>query len=76
MVIEVCLGVSLVAIKHIKVAPFHTLYGFSGIASIGILYSYRDQIARKHLYLLYGLGGLWMMGLALRAIAVSPIPLP
>jgi hypothetical protein len=76
MVTEVCLGVSLVAIKDFDVAPFHTLYGFSGIAAIGILYSYRDQIGRQHLYLLYGLGGLFMMGLALRGITVSPIPVP
>ena len=76
MVVEVCLGVSLVAIQDYDVAPFHTLYGFSGIAAIGILYSYRDQVQRKHLYLLYGLGGLFMMGLALRGISVSPIPVP
>ena len=75
MVLEVCLGVSLVAIKDYDVAPFHTLYGFSGIAAIGILYSYRDQVKREHLWLLYGLGGLFMMGLALRAITISPIPL-
>jgi hypothetical protein len=76
MVAEVCLGVSLVAIKHYKVAPFHTLYGFSGLAAIGILYSYRDQVPRKQLHLLYGLGGLFMMGLALRGIVVSPVPVP
>ena len=76
MAIEVCLGVSLVAIQDYDVAPFHTLYGFSGIAAIGILYSYRDQVKREHLWVLYGLGGLFMMGLALRAIAISPIPPP
>lgn len=76
MVVQVCLGVGLVAIKHFDVAPFHTLYGFSGIATIGILYSYRDQVQRKHLYLLYGLGGLFMMGLALRGLSVSAIPVP
>lgn len=76
MAIEVCLGVSLVAIQDYDVAPFHTLYGFSGIAAIGILYSYRDQVKREHLWVLYGLGGLFMMGLALRAITISPIPPP
>jgi hypothetical protein len=76
MVVEVCLGVALVAIQDFDVEPMHTLYGFSGIAAVGILYSYRDQVGRTNVYLLYGLGGLFMMGLALRAIDVSPIPTP
>ncbi len=76
MVVEVCGGVSLVAIEEYEVAPFHTLYGFSGLAAIGIIYSYRDQVRREHLWLLYGLGGLFMMGLALRGLSVSAIPLP
>jgi hypothetical protein len=45
------------------------------LATIGIIYSYRHQLAAR-LYLLYGLGGLFLMGLALRAIAISPIPVP
>ena len=76
MVVEVCLGVSLVAIEDMEVAPFHTLYGFSGLVAIGLLYSYKDQLQRTQLWLLYGLGGLFMMGLALRAITISPIPSP
>jgi hypothetical protein len=76
MVVEVCLGVALVAVQDYDVEPFHTLYGFSGIAAIGILYSYRDQIGRHRVHLLYGLGGLFMMGLALRAITISPILAP
>jgi hypothetical protein len=76
MVVEVCLGVALVAVEDYEVEPFHTLYGFAGIATIGILYSYRDQLKREHLWLLYGLGGLFMMGLALRAITISPVPVP
>ena len=43
------------------------------LATIGIIYSYRHQL-REHLYVLYGLGGLFLMGLALRAIAISPVP--
>ena len=56
-------------------AQFHAFYGFVALATIGIIYSYRHQLA-AHLYLLYGLGGLFLMGLALRAIAISPIPVP
>ena len=46
---------------------FHQFYGFLTLISIGILYSYRQQV-HQHLYLLYGLGSLWIMGLALRTI--------
>ena len=75
IVVQVCLGVGLVAGQHIEVAQFHAFYGFVALATVGIIYSYRHQLA-AHLYLLYGLGGLFLMGLALRAIAISPIPVP
>jgi hypothetical protein len=65
--------VALVAIDDHEVAQFHAFYGFVALASIGIVYSYRHQL-RQHLYLLYGLGGLFLMGLALRSISISPIP--
>ncbi len=73
--LEVMLGVSLVAIKHFDVAQFHAFYGFVAVATVGIIYSYRQQVA-AHRYLLYGFGGLFLMGLALRAIVISPIPTP
>lgn len=73
--IEVSLGVGLVAIKHYEVAQFHAFYGFVAIATIGIIYSYRQQLA-PHRYLLYGLGGLFLMGLALRSASISPVPIP
>ena len=73
--VEVGLGVSLVAIRHYDVAQFHAFYGFVAVATVGIVYSYRQQIA-AHRHLLYGLGGLFLMGLALRAIQISPVPKP
>jgi len=75
IVVQVCLGVALVAVQHYEVAQFHAFYGFVAFATVGIIYSYRQQL-RPHLYLLYGLGGLFLMGLALRAIVISPIPTP
>jgi FtsH-binding integral membrane protein len=71
--VEVALGVALVALQDDDVAQFHAFYGFVAVATVGIIYSYRQQIA-AHRHLLYGLGGLFLMGLALRAIAISPIP--
>lgn len=73
--VQVALGVALVAAKDVKVAEFHAFYGFVAVATVGIIYSYRQQVA-AHRYLLYGLGGLFLMGLALRAIAISPVPVP
>jgi hypothetical protein len=71
--VEVALGVALVALQDHEVAQFHAFYGFVAIATVGIVYSYRQQIEPwKHL--LYGLGGLFLMGLALRALTISPVP--
>jgi hypothetical protein len=73
--VQVALGVALVAIDDLEVAQMHAFYGFVAIAAVGIIYSYRQQV-RPHLYLLYGLGGLFLMGLALRALTLSPVPPP
>ena len=73
--VEVSLGVALVATLDYEVAQFHAFYGFVAFATIGIVYSYRHQV-EPHLHLLYGLCGLFLMGLALRAISISPIPTP
>ncbi len=73
--VQVALGVALVAVQDYEVAQFHAFYGFVAIATVGIIFSYRQQVA-PHRFLLYGLGGLFLMGLALRAISISPIPTP
>ncbi len=73
--VEVGLGVALVAVQDVEVAQFHAFYGFVALAAVGIVYSYRQQVA-PHRFLLYGLGGLFLMGLALRAMTISPVPVP
>lgn len=73
--VQVALGVALVALDDREVAQMHAFYGFVAIAAVGIIYSYRQQIA-AHLHLLYGLGGLFVMGLAIRAMTLSPFPSP
>jgi hypothetical protein len=73
IVVQVVLGVALVALDDREVAQFHAFYGFIALAAVGIVYSYRQQL-RDHIHVLYGLGGLFLMGLALRAIAISPVP--
>jgi hypothetical protein len=42
-------------------------YGFVAFIAVGILYSYRQQL-RERVYLLYGFGGLFVMGLGIRAL--------
>jgi len=69
--VQVALGVGLVAGQHIKAPQFHMLYGFAGIITVGIIYSYRQQIARQWVYLMYGGTGLFIMGLGIRAMLVA-----
>ncbi len=69
--VQVALGVYLIAGPNKLVAPeFHMFYGFVAIVAVGILYSYRQQL-RHRIYLLYGFGGLFLMGLGIRAMLVG-----
>jgi hypothetical protein len=45
----------------------HMLYEFSGLVAIGIIYSYGKQLPGRK-YLIYGFGGLFLMGLAIRNV--------
>jgi hypothetical protein len=69
--VEVVLGVAMVAGRDVPDLRFHMFYGFVLLAAIGIIYSYRQQM-RHRLYLLYGFGGLFLMGLGIRALQVGP----
>jgi hypothetical protein len=70
ILVQVALGVTLVAgdKAYAKSVPrFHMFYGFVIFITIGLLYAYRQQM-RGRLELLYGLGGLFVMGLGIRAV--------
>ena len=71
IVVEVVLGVLLVSAEDREAPQFHMFYGFVALASVGIIYSYRHQLA-AHRYVLYGLGGLFLMGLGIRAMVIGP----
>jgi hypothetical protein len=45
-------------------------YGFVAIIVVGLVYSYRQQM-EPYRYLLYGFGGLFLMGLGIRAMLVG-----
>jgi hypothetical protein len=68
--IQAGLGVGMVSGQKIDPPKFHLFYGFVAIIAVGILYSYRQQM-RHRLYLLYGFGGLFVMGLGIRAMLVA-----
>ncbi len=69
MLIQVLLGVLLVTAQDFKPPRFHMFYGFVSFITIGLLYSYRYVWqARGWMELAYGLGGLFIMGLGIRAV--------
>ncbi len=68
--VQVALGVYMVAVEGIDAPGMHMFYGFISLVTVGILYAYREQM-RAQMYLLYGAGGLFLMGLGLRAIALA-----
>lgn len=68
--VQVVLGVALVNRNKLEFPAFHAFYGFVGVIAVAIIYSYRNQMRHK-LYLLYGFGGLFLMGLGIRAMLVG-----
>ena len=68
--VQVALGVILVNKEKLEFPAFHAFYGFVSIMAVAIIYSYRAQL-KTRLYLLYGGGGLFLMGLGIRAMLVG-----
>jgi hypothetical protein len=71
--VQVVLGVWMYNREKRSVQEFHMFYGFLGIITVAILYSYRQSM-RHRIYLLYGCGGLFIMGLGIRALLIGPLP--
>jgi uncharacterized membrane protein SirB2 len=68
--VQVILGVIMVNRDKLEFPQFHAFYGFVAIIAIAIVYSYRAQL-KSRVYLLYGFGGLFLMGLSIRAMLVG-----
>jgi hypothetical protein len=68
--LQVLLGVAMVSGYDLKAPEFHMFYGFVSLVAVALLYAYRNQL-KPHLYLLYGFGGLFLMGLNLRSIFLA-----
>ncbi len=71
LVAEIIVGVGLMAGGGREVPGIHTFYGFVTLAAIGILFSYRSQVGRWRHYLLYGWGGLFIVGLVIRSMIIG-----
>jgi hypothetical protein len=68
--LQVGLGVWLMSVDDIKPPSFHTFYGFATIIFVAIFYAYRSQL-RAQLYLLYGVGGIFLMGMGIRSMILA-----
>jgi len=69
MMVEVILGVILFARGHYGSdrLRIHMFYGFLTFVTVGLAYQYRDSL-RGRVEMLYGLVGLFIMGLGIRAV--------
>jgi len=67
MMLQVLVGVIMIASKDYTVPRFHMFYGFLAFLTVGLAYQYRNQM-RGRREMLYGLVGLFMMGLGIRAV--------
>jgi len=67
MMLQVLVGVTLVASDEYVAPRFHMFYGFLAFLTVGIALSYRKQMrGRREMF--YGLVGLFLMGLGIRAV--------
>jgi hypothetical protein len=63
---DVVIGTVLVAAYDIDAPRIHMFYGFLVFLTVGLAFQYRDAM-RGRLELLYGLTGLFLMGLGIQA---------
>lgn len=69
--IQVSLGAVLIGFGGREADTNHVFYGFLTFVGVGIIIGYRHL--SEYRYLLYGLGGLFVMGLAIRAFTLPAV---
>lgn len=69
VVVQVMAGAGIVATSDIEPSQTHMFYGFLTFVGVGLIIGYRHL--SEYRYLLYGLGGLFVMGLAIRALLLD-----
>ena len=70
--VQVIVGVIDMQRRNVEVSGLHLFYGFVSLFTIGIVYSYQHQVT-KWRYLLFGFGGLFLMGMAIRSMLIPAI---
>jgi hypothetical protein len=68
--VQVASGMGLVEGEQAKPLAFHPFYGFFAIVVVGFLFAYRRQLWQRR-YVLYGAGGLFIMGIGVRALITA-----
>ncbi len=71
--VEIAFGVALMQAEDLtaeQLPDLHVLYGASAIVAVAILYGYRatSPWVQERQFLVYGLGSLFIMGLAIREL--------
>jgi len=70
IVVQAALGVATMDLDDVEAPEIHIFYGFVAVIAAALIYSYWKQV-QQHRYLLYGLGGLFLMGLGIRAMILA-----
>ena len=65
--VQLTVGVVLMQVGDVEAPAFHVFYGVCCAAAVMFVFAYRQQLAHRR-YELFGLGSLFIMGLALRAM--------
>ena len=68
LILQVVVGSILLSSDEYEIDDIHAFYGFVALLTVGLAYGYRRSMRGRY-ELFYGLVGLFLMGLGLRAIS-------
>lgn len=71
VVLQVVVGSMIVGFSDVEPDQTHMFYGFLTFVGVGLIIGYRHLSAYR--YLLFGLGGLFVMGLSIRALTLPGV---
>lgn len=67
---QIALGIWNMSVNDVQPPSMHTFYGILLPFAVLILFGYSRTSVRSYLYLLYGVGGVFLMGLGVRAMVL------
>jgi hypothetical protein len=68
--LQVVSGVWTTVATDLQADDLHIAYGAAALIAVGVLYGYRHDLASR-VYLLYGGGGLFIMGIGIRELFIG-----